>query len=60
MRQNQKSRLIELLEVEVNARSSPKREFLVIDGSALLWHIQWPTGGKVIDFSSAMIKKSSI
>ena len=42
-----KSVLKKQLQVEVSARHTSNTDVTVIDGSALLWVVHWPTGGTV-------------
>ena len=46
-----KSSLKRQLQVEVSARTSNDRAVTIIDGSALLWVIQWPADGTVNDYA---------
>ena len=39
-----------LLQVEVSRRNAGDADITVIDGSALLWTVHWPTDGCVADF----------
>lgn len=39
-----------MLKVEITGRSAPKANIVIIDGSAVLWVIHWPTQGTVKDF----------
>lgn len=45
-----KSVLKRQLEVEVPAKDVAHSEVIIVDGSALLWVVHWPTGGVVKDF----------
>ena len=45
-----KSTLKRMLQVEVSRRNAGIADVIVIDGSALLWTIHWPTDGTVGDF----------
>ena len=45
-----KSTLKNKLKVEITGRSAPKANIVIIDGSAVLWVIHWPTQGTVKDF----------
>ena len=42
--------LKEQLQVEVSARHASNTDAAIIDGSALLWVVHWPTGGTVKEF----------
>ena len=45
-----KSTLKNKLKVEITGLSVPKANIVIIDGSAVLWAIHWPTQGTVKDF----------
>ncbi len=44
-----KSNLKNKLKVEVSGRYAPKATSVIIDGSAILWVVHWPTQGTVQD-----------
>jgi len=46
-----KSKLKNLLQVEVSRRTSGKADVIIIDVSALSWTIHWPANGTVEDFN---------
>ncbi len=52
-----KSTLKRQLQVEVSARKTGDIDVTVIDGSAMLWTVHWPTSGKVRDFYDKFKKK---
>ena len=45
-----KSTLKKSLQVEISSKKAVDADITVIDGSALLWTIHWPTDGTVADF----------
>ena len=45
-----KSKLKRSLQIEVSLRNAGDADATVIDGSALLWTVNWPADGSVPDF----------
>jgi len=50
-----KSTLKRQLQVEATMRHVSKNSSLIIDGSAMLWVISWPTNGKVQDYVDTVV-----
>ena len=52
---NDKSKLKRSLKIEVSRRSVGNPNVIIVDFSALLYHIEWPTKGKLSDVTNAIL-----